>query len=324
MTAAMERLGAPSPRPRSGGAPVVAILCGCLVLFSAAGVLAGVGGMPDRGLLLTSRLPRVLAAILTGAGLAVAGLIMQSLARNRFVEPMMAGTGQAAGLGILLATIAAPGASIMLKSLAGALAAFAGTAAFLFLARRLPPSEPFLVPLLGIVYGGVLAAVATAIAWNADLMQFLETWFSGEMSGILAGRYELLWANAALLAAAVFIADRLTILSLGRDAAEGLGVGFAAMLAAGLGLVCVIAAVTVVTVGIIPFVGLVVPAMASRLIGDNVRTVMPVVALGGAVLVLASDTLGRFIRFPYEVPVGTVLGVVGAFVFLATILTRRG
>lgn len=304
-----------------------ALLAGCgaaLVGLAAVGVLAGVGGLPDASLVVTSRLPRVLAATLTGAGLAVAGLIMQALTRNPFVEPMTAGTGQAAAVGLVAVTVLAPGASIAAKCLAGAAAAFAGTLLFLALARRLPPTEPFLLPLCGIVYGGILTAVATAIAWQADLLQYLSIWLNGELSGILAGRYELLWAVAALVALGAAVADRLTILSLGRDAAESLGVGVRAVLLLGLLVVCGVAAVTVVTVGIVPFVGLVVPALASRLVGDDVRTVLPLVALGGATLVLASDLAGRFVRFPYEVPVGTVLGVVGAAVFLLIIVLRRG
>ena len=167
-------------------------------------------------------------------------------------------------------------------------------------------------------------SAATAIAWEADLLQYLEIWLHGEMSGILSGRYELLWTVAALVVAAYAVADRLTILSLGHDAATALGLGLRGVLVLGLLVVCGVAAVTVATVGIVPFVGLVVPALAARILGDDVRSVLPAVALGGATLVLACDVAGRFVRFPYEVPVGTVLGVFGAVVFLVLVATRRG
>ncbi|WP_425320976.1 ABC transporter permease [Acuticoccus sediminis] len=315
----------PSPRARPG---LRLDLAAAIVLFAAlvvASLLVGVGDLGGAGglqLLVVSRVPRTLAAILTGAGLAIAGLVMQTLAKNRFVEPMTAGTGQAAGLGILAMTILAPGASIALKSLAATVAAFAGTALFLALVRRLPPTQPFLVPLFAIVYGGVVGAVTTAVAWETDLLQYLDIWTNGEFSAVMQGRYELLWVNAAIVAAAWWVADRLTILSLGRDTAVGLGLNYAVMLQAGLAIVALVAGVTVATVGAIPFVGLVVPALVARRYGEDVRAVLPIIAAGGAGLVLACDLLARVVRFPYELPVGTVLAVVGAAVFLAVIFAR--
>ncbi|MBJ3778771.1 ABC transporter permease [Acuticoccus mangrovi] len=313
--------------------PAPAILGTALLLaaLAAASLVIGVGdlfardgtsGVSGLMLLLASRLPRTLAAILTGAALAIAGTVMQTLAKNRFVDPMTAGTGSSAALGILLVTLLAPGAPIALKALAGSAVAFLGTLLFLRFARDLPPTEPFLVPLFGIVYGGVVGAIAAAIAWEADLVQFLDVWMNGEFSGVIRGRYELLFVTALLGAVAFWAADRLTILSLGRATAVGLGLDHAAMLRLGLVIVALIAGVTVVTVGIIPFVGLVVPALIGRRVGDDVRRALPLTALLGAGLVLGSDILGRLLRYPYEVPVGTVLGVVGAAAFLAIVLRR--
>ena len=85
----------------------------------------------------------------------------------------------------------------------------------------------------------------------------------------------------------------------------------------------VVTALVIVTVGMIPFVGLVVPNLVSRISGDNLRGTLPLVALGGAILVLASDIAGRVMRFPYEIPVGTVMGVIGPAVFLWFILRKR-
>ena len=79
----------------------------------------------------------------------------------------------------------------------------------------------------------------------------------------------------------------------------------------------IVTALTVVTVGMIPFVGLVVPNIISRRYGDNLRGTLPIVALMGGSMVLACDILGRVLRYPYEVPVGTVFGVIGAVIFLS-------
>lgn len=273
-------------------------------------------------LLLVSRLPRTLAAILTGAGLAIAGLIMQTLARNRYVEPSTAGTAQSAELGILLVTLIFPSASLLFKSLAASAAALFGTSLFLMTAHRLPPTQPFLVPLFGLVYGGVIGAAVTFIAWQTDLLQYLSVWTNGDFSGVLRGRYELLWVGALMVIVAWFIADRLTIMALGRDASIGLGIDYARMMQLGLIIVSVISALSIVVVGMIPFVGLVVPNIVSRLMGDNMRGTLPTIAVSGAILVLGCDILGRLVRYPYEIPVGTVMGCVGGIAFLWLLLRR--
>ncbi len=318
-------------RKRRPAATLTVVAVAVLAALALASLFVGVGSLTPamllhdgeaRQLVLASRLPRTIAVVLTGAGLAIAGLVMQTLARNRFVEPMTAGTGQSAALGILVATILWPEASLSAKAAVATGTALGGTSIFLALAHRLPPSEPFLVPLFGLVFGGIVGALVTAIAWRADLLQFQDVWMNGEFSGVLRGRYELLWGAAVMVFAAFWVADRLTVLSLGRDASVGLGLNYERMLQLGLLIVSVIAALTVVIVGIVPFVGLVVPALASRLIGDNVRASLPAVALLGATLVLASDIAGRLIRFPYEIPVGTVLGVFGAAMFLAILAAR--
>ncbi|MBW6422572.1 iron chelate uptake ABC transporter family permease subunit [Rhizobium sp. XQZ8] len=273
-------------------------------------------------LLLVSRLPRTLAALLVGAGMAIAGLIMQTLARNSYVEPSTAGTAQSAELGVLVVTLFWPSASLFLKSIAATGTALLGTSIFLMTAHRLLPTQPFLVPLFGIVYGGVVGAAVTFIAWQADLLQYLSVWTNGDFSGVLRGRYELLWIGAAMLIVAWAIADRLTIMAMGRDASIGLGVDYARMLQLGLVIVSVISALCTVVVGTIPFVGIVVPNIVSRLAGDNLRSTLPVVALSGAILVLGCDILGRLVRYPYEIPVGTVMGCVGGAIFLWLLFRR--
>ncbi len=275
-------------------------------------------------LLLVSRLPRTLAAVLTGAGLAIAGLVLQILARNRFVEPTTTGTGQSAALGILAVTLLAPAASIAVKTLAASVTALAGTALFLTVAHRLPPTQPFLIPLFGLVYGGVVGAAVTFVAWQADLLQFLDVWTNGEFSGVLRGRYEVLWIMAALVALAWWIADRLTIAAMGREVSVGLGLNYQRIVQLGLAIVSVVSALAVVVVGLIPFVGLVVPNLVSRFMGDNLKAALPWVAVTGAALVLACDIIGRLIRYPYEIPVGTVLGVVGSVLFLWLLFGRVG
>lgn len=273
-------------------------------------------------LLLVSRLPRTLAAILAGATLAVAGVIMQMLVRNRFVEPLTTGTGEWAALGLLVMTMLFPAAPVFLKMAVSSAAAFAGTTIFLALVQRLPPTQPLLVPLTGIVYGGIIAAITTFIAYEYDLLQYLAVWMNGEFSGVLQGRYELLWGAGFVALIAYLYADQFTIAGFGKDAAVGLGLNYRFVMITGLSIVSLIVSFTVLTVGLLPFVGLVVPNIIRRFKGDNARATLPLVALTGGALVLASDLLGRLVRYPYEIPSGTIFGVLGTGVFLWLLFTR--
>ncbi|MTH95606.1 ABC transporter permease [Roseibium sp. RKSG952] len=273
-------------------------------------------------LLLVSRLPRTLAALLAGASLAVAGVIMQMLVRNRFVEPATTGTGECAALGLLATTLLMQNSSILAKMAVSSVTAFAGSAVFLTLAHRLPPTQPLLVPLAGIIYGGVIGALTNFIAYEFDLLQYISVWMNGEFSGVMQGRYELLWASGVLAVGAYLYADRFTIAGFGKETATGLGLNYKSVVVLGLAIVSLITSFTVLTVGIVPFVGLVVPNIIRRFKGDNVRATLPLVALTGGCLVLASDLIGRLINHPYEIPASTVFGIVGTCVFLWLLYAR--
>lgn len=302
------------------------ILIGLLVPLSVASVLIGAAGIgfadfgndPHMSLIMTvSRLPRTVAVILTGAALAIAGVVMQQMVRNRFVEPGTTGTAESAALGLLAVTLIAPGAPIWVKMVVASLAAMAGTALFLRLIRSLPAREVLLVPVVGLILSGVLGAIVTFVGWQTDLLQLISIWLmTGEFSGVIAGRYELLWLAAGAAALAWFAADQFSILGLGRETTTSLGLNPDSVMRLGLVVVSVVTALVIVTVGMIPFVGLVVPNIVARRMGDNLRATLPVTAAGGATLVLACDIVGRLVRFPYEVPVGTILGVVGSGLFL--------
>lgn len=299
-----------------------------LIPLASASLLIGVADLSGAqgGLILSiSRWPRTLAVMLTGAALAVAGVVMQELVRNRFVEPGTTGTGEAAALGLLLATLAFPEAGIGTRMIAASLGGLAGTAVFLFLIRHLPPQEVLLIPLTGLIWSGVLGAVVLHVGWQTDLIQLVGIWLmTGEFSGVIAGRYELLWIAGLAAGLALFAADRLAILGLSDGVARGLGLNPEAVMRLGLVIVAIVTAMVMATVGMIPFLGLVVPNIVSRVMGDNLRASLPVTALAGAGLLLICDIIGRLLIFPYELPVSTVLGVLGAGVFLWLLWRRPG
>jgi iron complex transport system permease protein len=270
--------------------------------------------------LMASRVPRTLAIILVGVSMGIAGLIMQLLSRNRFVSPSTAGTVESASLGILAVTIVAPDTPMIGKMAVATVFALAGTALFLALLRAVPLRSPLVVPLIGLMLGSVISSITTFFAYRHDFLQSLSAWTGGDFSRVLRGRYELLWLSGVLTVVAFIVADRFTVAGLGEAFTTNLGLNYRRVLALGLTIVAVVTAVNVVTVGAIPFLGLIVPNVVSMVKGDNVRRSSPWVAVFGAGFLLVCDIFGRLIRYPFEVPIGTVVGVVGSVVFLVMLL----
>ena len=275
-------------------------------------------------ILFASRLPRTLALILAGAALAVAGAILQMMARNRLVDTSTTGPMAAAALGMLALAIVLPnGLPLWARFLTVSAFAAGGIVLFLGVLQRMPLRSALIVPLVGLVIAGVIHAGSGLIAHHFDLSQSLRAWNSGDFSAVLRGRYELLWIAAGLTVAAMLLADRFTVIGMGRDFATNIGVNYALLMAIGVALVSMIVGSVVVTAGVIPFIGLVAPNLVRLLAGDNLRRAVPMVALLGAALLLAADLLGRLLIHPYEVPSSNLLSIAGCAVFLAVLLHGR-
>ncbi|WP_428944766.1 ABC transporter permease [Pantoea sp. FN060301] len=295
-------------------------------LFVGAGqmTLQGVWRDADmRDIFLISRVPRTLALLLAGSAMSVAGLIMQMLTQNRFVEPSIAGTTQSASLGLLLVMIFSPAAPVLLKMGVATLFAMGGTALFMLLLQRMRIKSPLMVPLTGIMLGAIISSVTTFLAMEFDLLQSLGGWESGDFSGVLQGRYELLWIVGALTLLAMLIADRFTVAGMGKDFSVNIGLNYQYILLAGMAIVSVIGGVVVVVIGALPFLGLIVPNIISLAMGDNLRRTIPWVALCGGGLVVFCDIIGRLIVYPFEIPASVILGVIGALVFLYLLLRNQ-
>ncbi|MFZ4842762.1 ABC transporter permease [Mycetocola saprophilus] len=270
-----------------------------------------------------SRVPRTAALVLAGAAMAVSGLIMQMITRNRFVEPGTTGTSEWAALGLLLVTLWVPRASLGTKMVVASVAAFVGALIFLAILQRIALTSSLIVPLVGIMLGAVVAAFTTYLAVSTNLLQMLGTWFMGSFTGVVRGRYEVLWIVGIIVILAYLVADRLTVAGLGRDIATSVGLNYVRTLILGTSLVAVATGVTTVVVGFLPFLGLIVPNVVSMIRGDNLRSNIPWVCLGGIAILLVCDILGRLIRMPFEIPASMILGVVGSAVFIALVLGMR-
>lgn len=284
--------------------------------MSLSNVIAGRATPLESLIFSISRIPRTISVVLSGMSLSIAGLIMQSLVQNKFVEPATTGVSESACLGLLVATIWWPDASLMVKMLIGLGFALAGTALLMTLVRQIGQRQSIVVPLIGIILSGIIGAFARMLAWEYELQGALHAWRLGDFSGVLKGRYELIYLVIFMAVVAYVYADRFTIAALGRDAATSLGLNYRRVSLVGLAVVAFIASVTLVVVGTLPFLGIVVPNIVSWMYGDYMRQSLPIVAMGGAIFVLICDIISRVLIMPAEVPVGVVIGVLGSFIFL--------
>ena len=271
------------------------VLCGASLLVGARQmawsqvlVLSG-----DAWLTLTaSRLPRLMTVVLSGVGLAVCGVIVQHIVRNKFVEPATSGGVDAAKLGILVALTTAPGTGAVGRMLFALAFCFASSLIFVAIVRHIQFKNTIFVPVIGLMYGSVLSAMAEFYAYRHNILQSMQGWLLGDFSKIVQGNYEIIYLILPIVALTYLYAHRFTVVGMGEGMATSLGLNYPATVALGLILVAVTVSATVITVGAIPFVGLVVPNVIALHCGDNLGRTLPVVALGGASLLLACDILG--------------------------------
>lgn len=270
-----------------------------------------------------TRIPRTIALVLSGAAMAMCGLVMQLMTQNRFVEPTTTGTTEWAGLGLLLTMIIAPDSGLLVKMAGAITMSFIGTLIFFAFLRQVTLRSSVIVPIVGLMLGAVVGAVSTYIALATDMLQSLGIWFAGSFTSVLKGQYEPLWIIVAIAVAIFIAADRFTVVGLGESVAVNVGINYNRVILLGTGLVALATGVVTVVVGNLPFLGLVVPNIVSMFRGDDLRSNLPWVALMGIAAVTVSDIIGRIIIAPFEVPVSLILGVVGSVVFIALLLRKK-
>ncbi|MGP6195821.1 ABC transporter permease [Priestia megaterium] len=270
-----------------------------------------------------SRFPRLLSIIMAGMSLSICGLIMQQITRNKFVSPTTAGTMDWARLGVLISLLVFASASPLLKMSIAFIFSLAGNLLFMRILDRIKFNDTIYIPLVGLMLGSIVSSLATFIAYKYDLIQNLSSWLQGDFSLVVKGRYELLYLSIPLLIIAYLYADKFTVAGMGESFSINLGVKYKQIVNIGLVVVSLITSITILTVGMLPFLGLIIPNIVSIYRGDHLRKSLPHTALLGAVFVLACDILGRVIIFPYEISIGLMVGVIGSAIFLF-MLIRRG
>ncbi|PIC65052.1 iron ABC transporter permease [Sporosarcina sp. P13] len=272
---------------------------------------------------LISRVPRLVAILLAGAGMSIAGLIMQQLSRNKFVSPTTAGTLDATKLGILVSMLIFTNATLLEKMAVSFTFALLGTFLFMQILDRIKFKDAVFIPLVGLMFGNILSSISTFFAFKANVIQNMSSWLQGDFSMIMKGRYELLYISIPVLIITYLYANRFTVAGMGEDFSKNLGLAYKRIVNIGLVLVALITTTVVLTVGLIPFLGLIIPNIVSIFKGDHLQKTLPHTALLGAIFLLICDILGRVIIFPYEISISLMVGVIGSGIFLYLLFRRK-
>ncbi|WP_324795389.1 iron ABC transporter permease [Streptomyces cyaneofuscatus] len=301
------------------GAVLVGVLAGSLWLRTGDLVLWVQGTAPDLiGRALDDRMPRVAAAVLAGAALGLAGCAVQSAVRNPLAEPGVLGITAGAGLGaVAVVTSDLPGGRplLIVAAVATGLATFAVIALLAWRGGFLP--DRFVLIGIGCGYG--LSAVSTFLLLRADPWNTprILTWLSGTTYG--RSLPDVVPVAVALLVALPLLLSmrrQLDLLAVDEDTPRILGVSPARTRFASLTIAAVLAALGVIAIGVVGFVGLVAPHLARSLVGARHGRAIPVAMLIGGVLVCVADTLGRTLIAPAQIPAGLMVALVGAPYFV--------
>jgi iron complex transport system permease protein len=285
------------------------------------------------------RLPHALAALLAGAGLASAGVAMQSILRNPLGSPFTLGISQAGAFGAAFAVMffsSAPGSPSGGSTInianpwtttVSAFIACMVTSMIIIAIARLRGASPETMVLSGVALGSLFSAGTMFLQYFADDVQLaaMVFWTFGDVGR--AGWNEV-WIMALVVSLGIvyFICNRwnYNAIDAGDETARSLGVSVDRVRMEGMIVASIITAVVVSFLGVIGFVGLICPHMVRRLIGDDMRFLMPASCLAGSILLLSSDIAARLIMAPHVLPVAILTSFLGAPTFLYLLISGKG
>lgn len=267
-------------------------------------------------ILFISRFPRLISILVAGVGMSIAGVIMQQISNNKFVSPTTSATIDSAKLGALFSTIFFVQVGILGKMLISFIFSILGTFIFMKIMKKIKVKDNIFIPLIGITLGGVIGAVTDFIGYRFNLIQNMTSFLQGNFSGVIKGNYELILLSIPLLVISGLYASKFTVIGMGENISTNLGVNFERTLNIGVVIVSIISSLVVITVGSIPFVGLIIPNIVSIRKGDNLKNNIWEIGILGGIFLLTCDIIGRLIIYPYEIPINLIVGVIGSFVFL--------
>ncbi len=301
------------------------VLLVALVVIAVFALYSGAAGN-DSVVIWNIRAPRVATAAAVGAGLAIAGVLLQGALRNPLADPALVGVSAGAALGAVVAAALGISYNTFLSACIAVLAASIAIGLVLWVARSQGRIEVVTVLLGGIAMTAFAAAVVSVIVTTSDLAgsRTVSFWTTGSFalanwSGFISMIPALVLGTAIGLA----VARPLDIFALGDSAAFASGVPVAKIRIAALLAAVLLTATGVAVVGIIAFVGLLVPHAVRLLIGPSHRALIIVSGLAGALVLVLADTAARLLLSPIELPVGAVTAIVGAPLFLVLVSSTR-
>lgn len=277
----------------------------------------------DIEILVISRFPRLLSILVAGVGMSISGVIMQQISNNKFISPSTAATIDSAKLGVLFSIIIFTEVNIFQKMMLSFICALAGTFIFMNILKKIKIKNVIFIPLVGIMLGNVIGSITDFFAYKYNLNQSMGGFLQGNFATIIKGNYEILYLSIPLVIVAFMYVHKFTLAGMGEEMSVSLGLNYKRVTNLGITIVAIISALVIITVGSIPFVGLIIPNIVSIWKGDNLKNNMPIVALLGAGFVLACDIISRIIIAPYEIPIDLTIGVIGAVIFLYLIFRRN-
>lgn len=302
------------------------ILLLSLIIVASSSLFIGVHSIPitdvfhlnmqQEFILWQTRVPRTVSLMIAGATASVSGLIMQHLTQNKFVSPTTVGTMDSARLGILVTMLYFPTASILTRSIVAFVFALTGTLLFMLLLQKMSFKNPIMVPLLGMMFGNVIGSFVTFIAYKKQLIQNISTWLEGNFATVTKGDYELIYLSVPLLIVAYLYAYPLTVSGLGEDLAINLGLNYRLVQLIGMTIVALASSVTLVTVGTLPFLGIIIPNIISVYYGDQMKETLGITAVAGSLFLILCDIIARVVIFPYEVSVSLIVSILGSLIFI--------
>ncbi len=272
------------------------------------------------------RLPRILLAALVGASLALSGTALQALLRNPLADPYVLGVSSGAALGDIMALYI--GGRIAEAAPAAAFAGALATMVWVYLlGRRGGRLASYTLVLAGVVTASFLSAVILFVLTRLSSrdVRGVAFWLMGDLSTATGARLGVLAPVIVAAALALYwLSPDLNVLLLGEVEASHLGVDVARIETGVYVLASLLTGLAVSVSGAIGFLGLMVPHLGRMLVGNDHRTLLPTAALGGAIVLVLSDTLARTVVAPAELPVGAVTAVAGAPVFIYLLRRSAG
>ena len=291
--------------------------------------LTGGGDIEARAIVLEQRVPRTVVAVLAGAALAVAGVIMQGHTRNPLADPGLLGVTAGSSLLVVLAIgflgLSDPSGYLWF-AFGGAAAGATAVVTIGLMAAGRRDSSPATLVLAGSAVSAFLSAITgIVLLLDESTLEVFRFWTVGSLSGgrDLSALVPAIIAVVVGLVIALSHGSTLDALALGDDVARSLGRSLALSRVVGLLSVTLLVGGAVALVGSIGFVGLIAPHIVRLVVGESHRWLLPFSALVGAILVISADVIGRVVVRPDEISVGVVLAVVGAPAFLLIVLRMR-